>query len=113
MLMTAAGGSRHGSPSRVRIGATPTHQMAGRPQGTSIKELDTLVLILKGSNADRFLNIVDEFTRECLAICVVRKLKRTDVIDFRSDLFIIPGVPAHIRSDHAPEFTSIAILKWT
>ena len=42
----------------------------------------------------RMLNIIDEFTRECLAIRVGRKLKAIDVIDVLSDLFILRGVPA-------------------
>ena len=46
------------------------------------------------------LNVVDEFTRECLAIRVARKLKAADVIDVLSDLFILRGVPGHIRSDN-------------
>ena len=46
----------------------------------------------------RMLNIIDEFTRECIAIRVSRRLKATDVIDVLSDLFILRGVPAHIRS---------------
>jgi hypothetical protein len=46
------------------------------------------------------LAVVDEFTHECLAIRVSRKLKAADVIDVLSDLFILRGgVPAHIRSD--------------
>ncbi len=45
----------------------------------------------------RMLNVLDEFTRECLAIRVDRKLKAVDVIDVLSDLFILRGVPAHIR----------------
>jgi len=48
------------------------------------------------------LNIIDEFTRECLAIRVDRKLKANDVIDALSDLFILRGIPQHIRSDTAP-----------
>ena len=62
--------------------------------------------------AFRMLNIVDEFTRECLAIRVARKLKSTDVIDALSDLFLIRGVPAHIRSDNGPEFVADAVQKW-
>ena len=50
------------------------------------------------------LNIIDEFTRECLAIGVNRKLRSTDVIDALSDLFILRGIPGHIRSDNGPEF---------
>jgi putative transposase len=48
----------------------------------------------------RMLNIIDEFTRECLAIRVNRKLKAVDVIDVLSDLFILRGIPGHIRSDN-------------
>ena len=44
------------------------------------------------------LNLIDEFTHECLAIRVDRKLKSTDVIDLLSDQFILRGVPEHIRS---------------
>jgi hypothetical protein len=46
------------------------------------------------------LNIIDEFTRECLAIRIDRKLNSTDVIDVLSDLFILRGVPGHVRSDN-------------
>jgi len=48
----------------------------------------------------RMLNVVDEFTHECLAIRVARKLKAIDVIDVLSDLFILRGVPGHMRSDN-------------
>ena len=46
------------------------------------------------------LNVVDEFTRECLTIRVGRKLGAADVIDVLADLFIMRGVPGHIRSDN-------------
>jgi putative transposase len=58
------------------------------------------------------LNVLDEFTHECLAIRVARKLKAIDVIDVLSDLFILRGVPAHIRSDNGPEFVSKAVQEW-
>ena len=48
----------------------------------------------------RMLNVIDEFTRECLAIRINRKLKSTDVIDVLSDLFIMRGIPTHVRSDN-------------
>jgi putative transposase len=60
----------------------------------------------------RMLNIIDEFTRECLAIRVSRKLKAVDVIEVLSDLFILRGVPAHIRSDNGPEFVAQAVRAW-
>lgn len=52
----------------------------------------------------RMLNVIDEFTRECLAIRVARKLKGADVIDVLSDRFILHGVPSYVRSDNDPEF---------
>ena len=58
------------------------------------------------------LNIVDEFTQECLAIRVDRKLNSTAVIDMLSDLFILRGVPQHIRSDNGPEFIAKALQDW-
>ena len=48
----------------------------------------------------RMLNVVDEFTRECLCIRVGRKLGSAEVIDVLSDLFIMRGVPGHVRSDN-------------
>ena len=60
----------------------------------------------------RMLNVIDEFTRECLAIRVDRRLKSTDVIDILSDLFILRGVPGHVRSDNGPEFIARAVREW-
>ena len=60
----------------------------------------------------RMLNIIDEFSRECLAIRINRKLKATDVIDALSDLFILRGVPTHIRSDNGPEFIARNLRDW-
>ena len=60
----------------------------------------------------RMLNLIDEFTRECLAIRVDRKLNSTDVIDVLSDQFILRGIPGHIRSDHGPEFIARTVREW-
>ena len=60
----------------------------------------------------RLLNVIDEFTHECLAIRVSRRLKSIDVIDLLSDLFILRGVPEHIRSDNGPEFVAKAVQEW-
>ena len=62
--------------------------------------------------AFRILNIIDEFTRECLAILVARKITSQDVIDLLFHLFIFRGIPEHIRSDNGPEFTAKAIRVW-
>ena len=55
---------------------------------------------------------MDEHSRECLAIRVKRKLNSTDVIDALTDLFILRGVPAYIRSDNGPEFIAEAVRDW-
>jgi putative transposase len=60
----------------------------------------------------RMLNVIDEFTHECLTIRVSRKLKAADVIDALSDLFILRGVPGHVRSDNGAEFTAKAVPEW-
>ena len=57
------------------------------------------------------LNVIDEFTRECLAIRIA-KLKSIDVIDVLSDLFILRGIPGHVRSDNGPEFIARAVREW-
>ena len=60
----------------------------------------------------RALNILDEFSRECLAIRIKRKLNSTDVIDTLTDLFILRGVPAYVRSDNGPEFIAAPLQEW-
>src|SRR5471032_3559169 len=60
----------------------------------------------------RMLNVIDEFTHECLAIRIDRKLKSIDVIDVLSDLFVLRGVPGHVRSDNGPEFIAKALQDW-
>ena len=60
----------------------------------------------------RMLTIVDEYTRECLAIDVARRLTSEDVLERLTDLFIRRGVPEHIRSDNGAEFTNHAVRSW-
>ena len=60
----------------------------------------------------RMLNVVDEFTRECLCIRVGRRLGSADVIDVLADLFITRGTPGFIRSDNGGEFTAKAVKGW-
>jgi len=54
----------------------------------------------------RTLNIIDEFSREYLAIKVKRKINSHDVLETLADLFLINGAPAFIRSDNGSEFTA-------
>ncbi|WP_270935995.1 IS3 family transposase [Falsiroseomonas oryzae] len=60
----------------------------------------------------RMLCVVDEYTREALAIRVARRLTSSDVIDTLADLFLRHGTPAHIRSDQGPEFVAEAVKCW-
>ncbi len=60
----------------------------------------------------RTLNIIDEFTKEALAIRVRRKLNSTDVVDALTDLFILRGPPEFIRSDNGAEFIARRVRDW-
>jgi transposase InsO family protein len=60
----------------------------------------------------KWLSIVDEYTRECLALVVDRSLTSEAVLDVLAELFRTRGVPRHIRSDNGPEFIARAIREW-
>jgi transposase InsO family protein len=60
----------------------------------------------------RMLTVVDEFTRECLAIDVAKRLTSEDILERLSDLFVRRGVPEHIRSDNGSEFTAKCVREW-
>ena len=60
----------------------------------------------------KLLTVVDEFTRECLAIHVARSITAEDLIDQLAALFIERGAPAHIRSDNGPEFIAKELRRW-
>ncbi len=62
--------------------------------------------------AFRILVIIDEYTRECLAMRVARHITSGDVIEVLYELFLLRGVPEHIRSDNGPEFTAKAVRRW-
>ncbi len=59
------------------------------------------------------LTVVDEFTRECLAIDVAGSIRSRRVIEVLARLISQRGAPAFLRSDNGPEFVSKAILEWT
>jgi putative transposase len=58
------------------------------------------------------LTVIDEYTRECLAIDVAGSLRSNHVIEVLSKLVSVHGAPKYLRSDNGPEFVSRAILKW-
>lgn len=60
----------------------------------------------------RMLCVIDEFTREALAIRVKRRLNSTDVLETLADLMILRGPPAYVRSDNGPEFIATTLREW-
>jgi len=60
----------------------------------------------------KLLTIVEEYTRECLAIDVTRRLRSDDVLFRLAKLFVQRGAPQHLRSDNGPEFTAKAVREW-
>ena len=60
----------------------------------------------------KWLTLVDEYTRECLAIDVARKVTSDDVLERLAWLMATRGVPGHIRSDNGPEFTAQVVREW-
>ena len=60
----------------------------------------------------KLLTVLDEHTRECLAIVVARKIRSHDVLEVLDDLFVRHGPPEYLRSDNGPEFTAKPVRRW-
>ncbi len=60
----------------------------------------------------KILTVVDEYSRECLAIVVGRRVRSLDVLETLAELFVAHGVPEHLRSDNGPEFTAALVRHW-
>ena len=58
------------------------------------------------------LTVIDEYTRECLAIQVARQIRSDDVVQLLADLFVLRGPPEHLRSDNGPEFCAQVLREW-
>src|SRR5438093_13189990 len=103
----------HQQPKRGRIWLTNGSCIRLRPeQRNHVWSYDFVEDRTHDGRKYRMLNVIDEFTHECLAIRINRKLKAVDVIDVLSDLFLLRGVPGHIRSDNGPEFVAKALQEW-
>ena len=83
----------------------PTHQ-------GSVWSYDFTATRTHNGRAVRMLTVLDEYTRECLAIVVARKLKSDDVLHTLAELFARHGAPEHLRSDNGPEFTAKVVREW-
>lgn len=60
----------------------------------------------------RMLNIIDEYTRECLSICIGRNFTANDVVEALAKLFVVRGTPQYIRSDNGSEFVAEIVRTW-
>lgn len=60
----------------------------------------------------KWFGLIDEYTRECLALEVERSMRAVDVIDILSQVLLIRGVPKHVRSDNGPEFIAQAMRRY-
>ena len=56
--------------------------------------------------------VIDEYTRQCLAIHVARRIRSKDAIDVFADLMEIHGIPEHIRADNGPEMIAKGLRNW-
>src|SRR5215217_163734 len=106
----APGGAEGAAPAQARTAVAGLRLRLERPN--HVWSYDFMEDRTHDGRKFRMLNVLDEFTHECLAIRVGRKLKAAEVIDVLTDLFILRGVPAHIRSDNGPEFVAKAVQDW-
>jgi len=100
-------------PKRKRLWLNDGSCVRLRPEHRDhVWSYDFVVDRTHNGRAFRMLTIMDEYTRECLAIKVARKLNSMDVLDCLSNLFILRGTPGYIRSDNGSEFTAKVVREW-
>ena len=100
-------------PKRGRLWFTDGSCVRLRPQRRNhVWAYDFVALRTRDGRPVRLLTVVDEYTRECLAIQVGRSLRSPHVIECLGDLMVERGVPEHLRSDNGPEFTARAVRSW-
>ena len=73
---------------------------------------DFVHLRLHDGTGVRLLTVIDEYSRECLAIRAARSIRSADVIEVLAELMVTRGVPDHMRADNGPEFTARAVREW-
>ncbi len=100
-------------PKRGRLWLTDGSCVRLRPEYKDhVWSYDLMMARTTEGRAFRILTIIDEYTRECLAILTQRRITSQDVIDQLFYLFIFRGTPEYIRSDNGPEFTAKAVRRW-
>ena len=100
-------------PRRARLWLNDGSCVRLRPQKPNhVWAYDFVAVRTEDGRAVRLLTVIDEYTRECLAIRADRHIRSVDVIEALTELMVTRGVPEHIRSDNGPEFTAQAIRSW-
>jgi putative transposase len=100
-------------PKRGRLWLNDGSCVRLRPQYKNhVWSYDFMTARTADGRAFRILNIMDEYSRECLDILIDRHITADDVIEVLSTLFITVGIPEHIRSDNGPELTAKALREW-
>ena len=100
-------------PKRGRLWLNDGSCIRLRPQHKDhVWSYDFMIARTSDGRPFRILTILDEYTRECRAILVERRISSQDVIDQLFNLFIFRGIPEHIRSDNGPEFTAKVVRSW-
>ena len=84
-----------------------------RPErANQVWSYDFVKAMTHDGRALRVLVVIDEYTRECLALRVARRLGSLQVIETLADVMLLRGIPEHIRSDNGPEFIARELRKW-
>ena len=100
-------------PKRGRLWLNDGSCVRLRPQYKNhVWSYDFMTARTANGRAFRILNIMDEYSRECLGMLVARHITADDVIEVLSTLFIMVGIPEHLRSDNGPELTAKALRQW-
>ena len=100
-------------PKRGRLWLNDSSCIRLRPEyGNHVWAYDFVFDRTRDGRPLKLLTVVDEFTRECLAIDVARKQNSRDVLRMLAGLMLRHGIPKHIRSDNGPEFVAKAVREW-
>ena len=100
-------------PKRGRVGLNDGSCLRLKPEFPKhVWSYDFVLERTQDGRAFRILNVIDEYTRECLAVKIKRHLDHEDVQECLTELFCERGVPVHLRSDNGPEFIANALRDW-
>jgi len=100
-------------PGRARLWLNDGSCIRLRPERPNhVWAYDFVLVRTRDGRAVRLLTVIDEYTRECLAIRADRHIRSSDVIETLAEAMVTRGVPDHIRSDNGPEFRATAIREW-